>query len=93
MVPSDPFTVTWVVLVADTVRVEELPATIVIGLAVMATVGFGFDETVTVAVADALPPGPVAFAVYVVVAVGLTDSVPPPTGSVKLELSLPVMVT
>jgi hypothetical protein len=38
----------------------------------MVTVGAGFAEIVTVAVAVADPPGPVALAVYVVVADGLT---------------------
>jgi hypothetical protein len=43
----------------------------------MVTVGAGFAEIVTVAVAVADPPGPVALAVYVVVADGLTACVPP----------------
>lgn len=52
------------------------------GSAVIATVGAGLAATVRVAVADAVPPTPSAFAVYVVVAVGLTVCVPPMTGSV-----------
>jgi hypothetical protein len=37
--PSLPLTVTWVALVAATVKVDELPALIEVGLAVMLTVG------------------------------------------------------
>jgi hypothetical protein len=47
----------------DTVSVDELPAVIEAGLAVMFTVGGGFGVTVTVAVAEAFPPAPVATAV------------------------------
>jgi len=47
------------------------------GLARMLTVGAGFDITVTVVLADVVPPAPVATAVYVVVVVGLTRLVPP----------------
>lgn len=54
-----------------------MPAVMVVGLAVIVIVGSGFAVTVTVADMDALPPGPVADAVYVVVAVGLTCWVPP----------------
>jgi hypothetical protein len=43
--------------------VEELPATIAVGFAEMVTVGTGFEVTVTVAITEALPPGPVAVAV------------------------------
>jgi hypothetical protein len=57
--------VTWVALVAATVRVEELPALIEVGLAVIPIVGVGgaVAVIVTVAVAEALPPAPVATAV------------------------------
>ena len=65
---------------AVTVRVDETPAAIDVGFAVIATVGTGFAVTVTVAVADAEPPGPVTAAVYVVVLAGLTDCVPPLAG-------------
>ena len=41
VVPSLPTTVTCVALVAVTVRVDELPAAIEVGLALMATVGIG----------------------------------------------------
>jgi hypothetical protein len=64
--PSFPVTVTWVALVAVTVKVEELPELIVVGLAVMVTVGGPLGAvTVTVAVAVAVPadPDPVAVAV------------------------------
>jgi hypothetical protein len=37
--PSDPVTVTEVAFVADTVKVDELPAVIIAGLEVMLTVG------------------------------------------------------
>jgi hypothetical protein len=79
VVPSDPLTVTEVAFVAATVRVDEPPAVIEPGFAVIVTVGGagGVDVMVTVAVADAVPPAPVAVAVYVVVAFGLADSVPP----------------
>jgi hypothetical protein len=53
--------VTWVALVAVTVKVDELPVTIEVGLAVMLTVGAG--ATVTVVPAEAFPPAPVAVAV------------------------------
>jgi hypothetical protein len=70
---------TWVVLVAVTESVDELPDAIAAGLAVMLTVGGGVVEpvTVTVAAADTLPETPVATAVYVVVLAGLTACVPP----------------
>ena len=74
--PSVPVIVTAVALVAITVRVEELPEVIDVGLAAILTVGAGL-VTVTVALAEIFPPVPVAVAVYVVVAVGLTDCVPP----------------
>jgi hypothetical protein len=48
---------------------------------------------VTVAIADALPPAPVAVAVYVVVAFGVTDWVPPFVARVYELPSLPVTVT
>jgi hypothetical protein len=51
--------------VAVTVRFDELPATIELGIAVTVAVGAagGSDVTVTVAVAEAVPPGPVTLAV------------------------------
>jgi hypothetical protein len=78
-VPSEPVTVTCVAFVAVTVKVEELPGVMDVGLAMMLTTGAGLEAavTVTVAVAEAFPPAPVAAAVYVVVVVGLTDCVPP----------------
>jgi hypothetical protein len=69
--------VTAVALAAVTVNVEELPGTIDAGLALMVTVGCGFGVTVTVAEALVVPPGPVAIAVYVVVAAGITTCAPP----------------
>jgi hypothetical protein len=75
-----PVTVTPVALAAATVKVEELPDVIEVGLATMLTVGADGPDagvTVTVAVAVALPPAPIAVAVYVVFAIGLTIWVPP----------------
>jgi hypothetical protein len=48
--------------VAVTVKVDELPEKIEVGLAVMLTVAAGV-VTVTVAVAETFPPAPVAVAV------------------------------
>jgi hypothetical protein len=61
VLPSLPLIVTWVALVATTFNVEEPPAAIDWGLAVMLTVGAGL--MVTVAEADAFPPLPLALAV------------------------------
>jgi hypothetical protein len=76
---SVPATVTVVAPVATTVRVEEAPALMEDGFAVMVTVGGPGSTTVTVAVATAgvVPDAPEAVAVYVVVAPGVTDWVPP----------------
>jgi hypothetical protein len=59
--PFVPAIVTWVSLVAVTVKVDEFPEVIEVGLAVMLTVGDA--ATVTVAVAVVVPPVPVAVAV------------------------------
>jgi hypothetical protein len=65
-------------LVAATVKVDEPPAVIDVGFAPIVTVGaMGAAETVIVAEEDTLPPVPVAFTVYVVVAEGVTDCFPP----------------
>jgi hypothetical protein len=63
-----------VAFVATTVNVDEFPETIEVGFATMVTVAAGVETavTVTVAVAEMLPPAPVAAAVYVVVEVGMT---------------------
>jgi hypothetical protein len=50
-------------LVAETVKVDELPEAIEVGLALMLTLGGGFAPTVTVEVAEVVPPAPVAVAV------------------------------
>jgi hypothetical protein len=55
-------------LAAATVKVDEFPETIEVGLAVMLTVGAaggpgGVTVTVAVAVAEVFPPAPVAVAV------------------------------
>jgi hypothetical protein len=63
MLPSEPVTATVVALVAATASVEELPAIIDFGVAVIVTVGAGAGVTVTTAVAVTLPPAPVALAV------------------------------
>jgi hypothetical protein len=54
-----------VALVATTVNVDDFPEAIEVGFATMVTVGAGFviEVTVTVAVAEAVPPAPVAAAV------------------------------
>jgi hypothetical protein len=69
--------VTCVASVAVTVKVEEPPAAIEVGLAAILTVGIPATATITITVADVFPPTPDAVAVYSVVAVGLTDCVPP----------------
>jgi hypothetical protein len=61
--PSEPVTVTWVARVAVMVRMDELPGVMAVGLAEIVTVGGGFAVIVTVAVAVADPPAPVAVAV------------------------------
>jgi hypothetical protein len=63
--PSEPVIFTVAALVAVTVKVEELPALMDVGLAAMFTVGGGVVTalTVTVAVAVALLVVPVAVAV------------------------------
>jgi hypothetical protein len=52
-----------VAFVAVTVKVDEFPEMIEVGFALMLTVGTGFAVTVTVELAEAFPPGPVAAAV------------------------------
>jgi len=86
-------TVTAVASVAATVKVVGLPGDTAVGLAEIVTVGFATAFTVTEVDAVAEPPGPFAVAVYVVVAAGLTDFVPPFPDRVKLLLSVPVTVT
>lgn len=61
--PSLPVTITPVAFAAVTVNVEEFPEIIDVGFAVIVTAGTGLAATVTVAVAEALPPAPVAVAV------------------------------
>jgi hypothetical protein len=63
VLPSVPVTVTWVALVAVTVKIDELPVVIDVGLAAILTVGAGELPTVTVAAAVLFPPVPVAVAV------------------------------
>ena len=78
-------------LLAVTFRSAELSAGMGFGEAVMLTVGAG--NTVTIAEALAVPPDPVAVAVYVVVAEGLTAFVPPEAATRKLLPSLPLTDT
>jgi predicted tellurium resistance membrane protein TerC len=80
-------------LVAVTVNVDELPDVIEVGFAVIVTVGAEFVVTVTVAVAEVVPPAPVAAAVYVAVVAGLTVCVPPPACRLYVLPSVPVTVT
>jgi len=61
--PSVPVTVTCVAFVAVTVKVDELPEVIEMGLEAIVTVGAGFCATVTVAGDATVPPAPVAVAV------------------------------
>ena len=89
--PSLPLTVTAVALLAVTVNVEELPEVIEVGSAAILTLGAGL-VTVTVALAEIFPSAPVEVAVYVVVAVGFTDCVPPVACSVYELPSLPLTV-
>ncbi len=62
--------------VAVRVSVTESPAVIELRLATIITVAAGW-VTVTAVDADAVPPGPLTLATYVVFAAGLTVSVPP----------------
>jgi hypothetical protein len=63
VLPSVPVIVTWVALVAATVKVDEFPAVIEVGLGVMLTVAAAGGVTVTVVAAEVVPPVPVAVAV------------------------------
>lgn len=69
LLPLLPLRVTCVAFVADTVTAEEPPLAIVVGLAVIVSVGADVppDEppavTVIVTLAEAVPPAPVAVAV------------------------------
>jgi hypothetical protein len=50
-------------LIAVTVKIDELPELIEMGFAETVTAGAGFVVTVTIAIAEAFPPAPVAEAV------------------------------
>jgi hypothetical protein len=79
---SDPEIVTVVAFAAATVSVDEPPAVIEAGFAEIVTVGAdAVTVTVAVAVAGDVPAAPLAVAVYVVVAAGLTACVPPVAAS------------
>jgi hypothetical protein len=52
-----------VAFAAITVKVDKFPEITEVGFAVMVTVGRGCGVTVTVALAEVLPPAPVAAAV------------------------------
>jgi hypothetical protein len=94
VLPSDPVTATWVAFAAITINVDEAPEVTDVGLAVILTVGAtAGGSTVTVTVAEAFPPAPVAVAVYVVLAAGVTVCVPPAACRVYVVLSDPVTTT
>jgi len=97
LLPSEPVSDTPIAFVAVTVRIEEPPAVTEAGFAAIVTLGVPDpapdDETVTVDAAVADPPGPLALAVYVVVAVGFTVCVPPAAGRVYELPSEPLIVT
>jgi hypothetical protein len=63
VLPSLPVTVTWVAFTALTVKTDELPDVMEVGFAMMLTVGGAFAVTVNVALAEVVPPAPVAPAV------------------------------
>lgn len=66
MLPLDPVIVTPVAFVAVTVKTEELPDVIEVGLALIVTVGAPDPlpvVTVIITLAEAGPPAPVAVAV------------------------------
>jgi hypothetical protein len=63
VVPSLPAIVTCDALVAVTVKTEEAPAAMDVGLAVIVTVGAGFAVTLTFSTAVVVPPIPEALAV------------------------------
>ncbi|OHB04227.1 MAG: hypothetical protein A2920_00755 [Candidatus Zambryskibacteria bacterium RIFCSPLOWO2_01_FULL_43_17] len=70
-----------VAFVDDQLRVEAPPDATLVGEADRVTVGGGFEVTVTVAEAFALPPGPVHVKVNVVLLVSApVDWLPPETG-------------
>jgi hypothetical protein len=74
-----------------TVSVDEPPDAIEVGFAEMLTVGTEAIDTVAVAVA--FPPVPLAVAVYVVVAVGVTEMLPPEALRLYELPSFPATVT
>jgi hypothetical protein len=82
-----------VAFVAVTVKMDESPDVIDVGLAEMLTVGAAGTTVTVAALVEVFPPVPVAVAVYVVVAVGLTDIVPPVTDKVCVLPSVPATVT
>jgi hypothetical protein len=92
-----PSSVTVVAFVATTVTLDELPFAIVVGLAVTVTVGADVLPdvspvvTVIITLAEAVPPAPVAVAVYVVAEVGATETAPPPAAIVRLLPLVPVI--
>ncbi len=61
--PSLPEIVTWFAFSAVTAKVDDPPAVIDAGEAVICTVGAGLGVTVTMELAVALPPGPFAVTV------------------------------
>jgi hypothetical protein len=95
VVLSDPEMVTAVAFVATTVRVEEAPGATEVGFAEIVTVAAAAAVTVSLtdAVAGVVPAPPVAVAVYVAVAEGVTDCDPPALGIEYVLPSDPVITT
>ena len=93
VLPSLPVIVRPAALIASTVRTEEPPARIDVGLAVNITDGAGFGVTVTVVCAVVVPPAPTPVTVYVVVVGGLTAWLPPLLDSAYFEPSEPLIET
>jgi hypothetical protein len=95
LLPLVPVIVIPVAFLAVTLKTEELPLVIEVGLALIVTVGLTDPapvSTVIVTEAEAVPPEPVAVAVNLVVEVGLTDTTPPPAAIVRLLPLVPVIV-
>jgi hypothetical protein len=63
LLPSEPVSDTAVAFIAVTVKVDDPPSVIEVGLATIVTEGDDEFVTVTTTVAEAFPPEPVAFAV------------------------------
>lgn len=92
----DPVTCTDPALDAVTVRVSDCPAVMLPELAVMETTGVSLEAAPTVMVVCAeavVPEALVANAVYVVVADGVTEILPPLSATLYLDPSEPDTLT